>query len=149
VCVYDIDTMNEEIGLTLAHRRTAIPLVEAIIDERIGEFELWYRSRGSIPVIASLARKAESIRNTQLEKLLGRCPNMSDRERVLVAGMSLTIVSKLLHSAIAKIREEAGTGIDVQAKARVIEELFELRYDALGPGPDACGVEEVDAAGSV
>jgi glutamyl-tRNA reductase len=130
VCVYDIDTMNRTVDRTLEHRRAAIPFVEEIIREHIEAFEDWYRSRSAIPVIASLAQKAESIRNSELERLFGRCPDLSERERVLVSGMSLTIVSKLLHSAITRIRDDAGgEGADAEARVRIIDDLFELRLD--------------------
>jgi glutamyl-tRNA reductase len=130
VCVFDIDTMNKTVDLTLEHRRAAIPLVEEIIREHIEVFEAWYRSRAAIPVIASLAQKAETIRNSEVERLFGRCPDLTERERILVAGMSLTIVSKLLHSAITRIRDDAGgEAAEAEARARIIDDLFELRLD--------------------
>jgi hypothetical protein len=39
--------------------------------------------------------------------------------------MSMTVVSKLLHSAIANIREKADEG-EVLSHLRVLDELFEL-----------------------
>jgi glutamyl-tRNA reductase len=129
VTVHDIDTMNKTIDVTLDHRRAAVPLVEAIIASHIDDFDTWYRSRASIPVISSLARKAEAIRNNEMEKLIGKCPGLTARERGLVAGMSMTIVSKLLHSAIVKIREDSGEAAEIAARARIIDELFELQLD--------------------
>ena len=72
-------------------------------------------------------QKAEAIRVAELERLLARCPDLGERERMLVTGMTMTIVSKLLHSAILKIREKATTdGDEALADARVLHELFEL-----------------------
>ncbi|HEY1867522.1 MAG TPA: hypothetical protein VGG70_04445, partial [Candidatus Cybelea sp.] len=63
----------------------------------------------------------------ELERLLARCPELDERERMLVTGMSLTIVSKLLHSAILKIREQATNDrAEALSSARVLEDLFEL-----------------------
>ncbi len=67
----------------------------------------WYQARVAVPVISALTQKAEAIRAAELERLFARCPELDERERMLVTGMSLTIVSKLLHSAIMKIREKA------------------------------------------
>jgi hypothetical protein len=44
-----------------------------------------------------------------------------------VTGMTMTIVSKLLHSAILRIREQASLDhAEALSSARVLEELFEL-----------------------
>ncbi len=61
----------------------------------------------AVPVIARLTQKAEAIREAELERLLARCPDLDERERMLITGTTMTIVSKLLHTAIAKIREQA------------------------------------------
>jgi glutamyl-tRNA reductase len=108
-------------------RREAIPAVEEIIAEYVDRFESWYRSRVAVPVIARLTRKAESIRAAELERLLARCPDLDERERMLITGTTLTIVSKLLHSAILRIREKATLDRDeALSTARVLDELFEL-----------------------
>jgi glutamyl-tRNA reductase len=130
VALVDIDRMGETVDVTLEHRRAAIPLVETIIADHLSIFDVWYRSRAAIPVISSLSQKAESIRSAEVERVLGRCPGLSERERILIAGMSLTIVSRLLHSVITKIRDDASAeAAEVQARTRLIDELFELRLD--------------------
>ncbi len=53
--------------------------------------------------------KAESIRESEIDRLFARCPEFGDRERMLITGASLRIVSKLLHSAVVKLRERAGS----------------------------------------
>jgi hypothetical protein len=46
---------------------------------------------------------------------------------MLVTGMTMTIVSKLLHSVILKVREKASLDhSEALAQARVLDELFEL-----------------------
>ena len=143
VRVTDIDRLSETIDETLEHRRAAIPFVEEIIAEHLAFFDRWYQAQPVVPVIASLTRKAEAIRDAEAERLFARCPELSDRERMLITGMSLTIVSKLLHSAVARIRHSAsGDRAEALAQARLIDALFELQSDAFLddpalPGPPA------------
>lgn len=125
VTLVDVDGLQPVIEERLVLRREAIPDVERIIERHRDRFIRWYRARLAAPIIASLTQKAESIRIAELERLYSRCPELGERERALVAGMSLTIVSKLLHSAIANIREKASEG-EVLSHARVLDELFEL-----------------------
>ncbi|MFN2461589.1 MAG: glutamyl-tRNA reductase, partial [Candidatus Velthaea sp.] len=107
VTVVDIDALKDAIDVHLERRREAIPLVEEIIAEHAERFAQWYQSRVAVPVIASLTQKAEAIREAEVERLFARCPELTERERMLITGMSLTIISKLLHNAVTKIRDKA------------------------------------------
>ncbi len=127
VSVVDIDALKGVVEVSLEHRREAVPLVEEIIGEHVERFNQWYRARTAVPVIASLTDKAETIREAELERLFARCPELSGRERMLITGMSLTIISKLLHTAITRIRDKAiEDGGEAQLHARILAELFEL-----------------------
>jgi glutamyl-tRNA reductase len=140
VGVVDVDALKDVVDVTLEKRREAIPLVEEIIAGHVERFQQWYQSRVAIPVIASLTQKAESIREAELDKLFARLPNLTERERSLITGMSLTIVSKLLHSAIVRIRDKAVENrAEALTHAKIIDELFELQALAgdptFAPGP--------------
>jgi glutamyl-tRNA reductase len=76
--------------------------------------------------VRALVQRAEAIRESELHRLLARCPELSDRERVLIAAMSTALIQRLLHGAISKICEKAA--IDrAQAlnDARLLNELFD------------------------
>ncbi len=127
VALVDVDGLKSVVNERLGLRREAVPEVERIIGEYVERFESWYRSREALPVISRLTQKAETIREREVERLFARCPELSERERMLVIGMSMTIVSKLLHSVILKIRNKATIDhAEALSDARVLDELFEL-----------------------
>ncbi|HUA09265.1 MAG TPA: glutamyl-tRNA reductase [Candidatus Acidoferrales bacterium] len=127
VTLVDIDGLKSVVDEKLDVRREAIPQVEEIIEEFIGRFGAWYQARVAAPVIASITQKAESIRMAELSRLFARCPELSEREKLLVTGMSMTIVSKFLHSVVVKIREKATQNhAEAITQARMLDELFEL-----------------------
>jgi len=133
VSLVDIDGLKSVVNERLDLRREAIPAAEEVIAEYVERFEDWYRARVAVPVITRLTQKAEAIRLAELERLLARCPELDERERMLVTGMTLTIVSKLLHSAILRIREKATLDhAEALSSARVLEELFELNLSSDG-----------------
>ena len=132
VSVVDVDGLRGVVDVTLERRREAIPAVEEIIAEHTERFHHWYQSRVAVPVISSLVQRAETIRERELERLFARCPELSDRERMLITGMSLTIISKLLHNAITKIRDKAIVNrAEALTDARMLNELFDLQAHAL------------------
>ncbi len=127
VSLVDIDGLKSVVDAKLSVRREAVADVEEIIAECARAFVAWYRSRIAVPVIETLTRKAEAVRAAELERLFARCPDLTERERLLVAGMASTIVSKLLHSVIVKVREKATVDrAEALSHARVLDELFEL-----------------------
>ena len=103
VTLADIDAIKGVVETTLEQRRTEIPLVEEIIAEHVQSYGHWYQSRVATPVVASLVEKAEAIRQAEIERLFGRCPDLSEREKMLITGASLTIVSKMLHGVVTKL----------------------------------------------
>jgi glutamyl-tRNA reductase len=127
VSVVDVDGLKGVVDVTLEKRREAIPLVEEIVAEHAERFAQWYQSRVAVPAIKGLVDRAEAIRLRELDRLFARCPELSDREKMLVTGMSLTIVSKLLHSAVTKIRDKALVNHDeALTLAQILHELFDL-----------------------
>ena len=127
VTLVDIDGLKSRIDRKLDVRREAIPQVEEIIGEYIQRFAQWYQTRVAVPAISSLTAKAEAIRAAELERLFARCPDLSDREKMLITGMSMTIISRLLHTAVTKIRDKAlSDHSEALAHVRLLDELFEL-----------------------
>ena len=128
VSLVDIDGLKTVVDVTLQARREAIPHVEEIIDEYIERFGHWYQSRAAVPVIASLTQKAELIRKREMERLFARCPDLSERERMLITGSSLTIISKLLHTVVTKLRDKTVSNhAEALSHARILDELFDLQ----------------------
>ncbi len=128
VHIADIDKLKDMIDVTLEKRRESVPLVEEIIAEHAERFARWYQSRVAIPVVSSLVQKAESIREAEIERLFGRCTELTERERMLITGASLTIISKLLHSVVTKLRDRATSNhAEALTLAMQLDELFDLR----------------------
>lgn len=127
VSLVDIDGLKSVVDSKLGVRRDAIPEVERIIARQLTRFDEWYRARAAIPVIASLTQKAELIREQEVERLLARIPHLSSRERELVVGSTMKIVSRLLHDAIERVRARAiSQPHTALAHARILDELFDL-----------------------
>lgn len=132
VSIVDVDGLRGVVDVTLERRREAIPLVEEIIAEHTERFHHWYQARVAVPVISSLVQRAEKIREDELERLFARCPELTERERMLITGTSLTIISKLLHSAITKIRQKAIVNrAEALTHAHILNDLFDLQAQSL------------------
>jgi glutamyl-tRNA reductase len=124
VRLIDIDQLGLPVDLALQRRRESIPAVERIIGQHLERFRRWYETRGTIPVLSAFSQKAEAIRQAEVERLFARCPSLDERERMLIAGATLRILSKLMHPAYSGIRE---AGAESQSNhAAMIDALFDL-----------------------
>lgn len=77
---------------------------ELLIDVARDSFMTWWAQRGSAPTIGALRRQAEHIRAAELDRALRKLRHLSDRDRNVVAALSVGIVNKLLHEPVTRLR---------------------------------------------
>jgi len=99
--------------------RQAETLVAAATDT----FSDWWRTREVVPTIAALRERAETIRESEVQRTLRRLHHLSDRDRNQVEALSVAIVNKLLHDPITALKADSQHGTHEDA-ALVIRRLF-------------------------
>ena len=125
VFLRDIDDLKSVVAAGLGSRLAEIGKVEAIIDSELAHFVEWERSSEVDPSIAALLAKAEELRSGELEKLLGRVGQLSERDRAAIDRATRRIVSKLLHDPIEKTRRLSASK-QGHIYAAALRELFGL-----------------------
>jgi glutamyl-tRNA reductase len=113
VTLYEIGDLRQVIDATLGGRRAEIPAVEAIVASGVDDYMRWHQSRAAAPLIASLRTKAETIRQVEIERLFSRLPELDERQRELIIGASVSILNRLLHAPVTRLRESAAEGAPV------------------------------------
>lgn len=140
--LHDIDALTLVVEEHIEARREHVPLVNEIIAEHVKRFQLWYQTRSAVPMISSLVERAEDIRAREVTRLLQRCPKLGEREKMLITSATMTIVSRLLHVPVTRIRDLAATNqAEAMDQVRVLGELF-----ALDSQPDAQPQTQTQAA---
>lgn len=105
IIVYSIEDLREVVDRTLEGRRGEIPGVESIVTSQVAAYLEWYRTRSAAPLIASLRRKAEAIRSVEIQRLFARMPELDGQQREMVVAASVSIINRLLHAPVTKLRE--------------------------------------------
>lgn len=140
--LYDLDDLRSVAEANAAGRREAIRSAEAIVDEESRRFEQWRAARAAAPTIRLLLARAEAIRSAEIEReLSGHAP--AGRERDRLEALTRSIVNKLLHAPLSRLRGggDARQELDLPAAARA---LFALD-DPDAPGADADLPQRADA----
>jgi glutamyl-tRNA reductase len=79
-----------------------------------------------IPTIVSLRERLEGIRAGEVQKALARIPDASPEVRAVLEALSTSIVNKILHVPITKLRQSSRAGAG-RSWTELVHELFGLR----------------------
>jgi len=126
VFVNDIEDLNIIVHKNLDLRREEIPPADAIIDEEISSFTDWLKSLEVKPIIASLHRKFEQLRQAEVEKSKKYFSqeNWDDLEKLTTG-----LMKKFLHIPMMQLREAAQNGNGQLKRIEAAYELFDLKTD--------------------
>ncbi len=104
---------------------TDVDAVRALVAEEVAAYLDRQRALRVAPTVAALRARAAEMVDAELNRLAGRLPSLSERERAEVANTVRRVVDKLLHSPTVRVKELAEIpGGDRYAEA--LHELFEL-----------------------
>ena len=126
--LYDIDDLERVVAESVAGRREEAVRAEAIVSEEADGFRAWQLSLDVVPAIASLRARAESIRQSELERAEGRLASLSPTQRRAVEALTSQIVAKLLHQPTVRMKEAAAAA-DGVIYADAVRHLFGLGDD--------------------
>lgn len=125
VSVHELQDLRQIVEENLESRRASIPAARAIVDDETRGYLRWYQSRAAVPLIAELRDRAEAIRLAEIDRLFASHPELDSMQRDAVVAASTSIVNRLLHAPLTKLRESMEVA-DRVAEADVLEKLLDL-----------------------
>ncbi|MGH2562197.1 MAG: glutamyl-tRNA reductase [Thermomicrobiales bacterium] len=82
-------------------------MAELLIDAAGDAFMTWWVQRSAVPTIAAIRGQAEQMRDAELRRALRKLRHLSERDRNVVAALSVGLVNKLLHEPTHQLRQDA------------------------------------------
>ena len=107
VYLFNIDDLQQIVAVNMGERQKAAMTAEAIVQEEVVTMMGWMKTLETVPTIVALKKRAEGIRQREVDKVLSRLPGLSGAEREIVEGLASSIVNKLLHRPLVTLKEEA------------------------------------------
>ncbi len=104
VRLFDIDDLERGSADSRQVVESDVEIAKLMVESACDEFLQWWAARESAPAIAALTHQAERIRDAELERALRKLDHLSDRDRNVVAALSVGIVNKVLHQPISTLR---------------------------------------------
>jgi glutamyl-tRNA reductase len=121
VHLFDIDDLQAAADANREARRRETGAVETIVDDEVGRFHTWLEGHRVQPTIAAMRQRAEAIRRAELARTLSRLTDLSDEDRRRIEAMSESLVNRLLHDPVTRLREGSN-----QHHIDAVRELFDL-----------------------
>lgn len=125
VFVYNIDDLHFFLDRCRREREAEIEKVRAIIDEETSKFMGYLRTQEAVPLIRQLRAKFDDVHSTEWERYASKLAHLPEADREYVRKMLKSVVNKLTHDPIIRIKRYASDGID-REKLDVARELFGL-----------------------
>jgi glutamyl-tRNA reductase len=125
VRLFDVDDLRAGLDDAIASRLREVPSVEAVVAEEVEAFGRRYRELEVEPLVSALRRRAESIREHELERTLRELGEVDPETAARIEHLSRALVKKLLHEPTVRLRERAGHG-EADEVAAAVRELFGL-----------------------
>jgi glutamyl-tRNA reductase len=123
---YDIDDLRSVVESNLRVRQREAQRAEGLVAREVLRFTTRLRDAEVVPTIVSLRDKLEAIRRAEVDKALARLLHTDEETRRVVEALSQSIVNKILHAPMVKLRDSSRAGHGPRW-IESISELFGLR----------------------
>jgi glutamyl-tRNA reductase len=123
VHLHDLDDLQRTVSAAQVSRRTEVAQVESIVEEETARYLAWQRARHVAPAIAELHAHAESVRAGELARFERQLERLPAAQRQAVASLTRSIVNKLLHTPVVRLKDYA-QGPHGAAYVDVVRSLF-------------------------
>lgn len=125
VTLLNLDHLRDWAARGLALRAGEAERVYRIVAEEVERFALESTARQAAPLVAQLYEKADSVRNSELERFASRLGSLDPTQQAAVEALTKGIVAKLLHQVSVRLKDDAGTP-QGERNSAAVRELFDL-----------------------
>ncbi len=123
---YDVDDLRSVVDSNLRERQREAQRAEALVAREVERFASRLKALEVVPTIVSLRDKLETIRRAELDKALARLDGADEETRRVLEAFSQSIVNKILHAPMVKLRDSSRAGHGPRW-GELISELFGLK----------------------
>jgi len=134
--LFDIDDLEMHVEQNREERQAESVKAEAIAKAEVGAIQKWLQALVATPTIVALRKRAEDIKQSELDKAFNRLSSLSAQDRETVEGLAAGIVNKLIHGSLVTLKSAA------QASNGSIYIDAARRFYDLDPSDDGATEEE-------
>ena len=107
--LYDIDDLQSVVEANMAEREREAKSAEEIVKKEVTQFFAWLDHLEMAPAIVELKDQMETLRRRELDKTLGRLPDLTDKQKEAIGKMTESMINKVIHPPIVNLKKKAET----------------------------------------
>jgi glutamyl-tRNA reductase len=104
--VYDVDALGRAAADNQQQRVAQLAGAERILDEEVTAFTRWLDQTKLNPLIERMYRDAHDVSEVELNRLLRRCPDLTDEQREAIEQFVDRLVGKFMHPYVTVLRRQ-------------------------------------------
>ena len=104
--VYDVDALGRIVAENQLQRTAQLEHSERILDEEVTAFMQWLDQTKLNPLIEQMYSDARDVSDVELQRLLRRCPDLSDEQREEVEQFVDRLIGKFMHPCVSVLRRQ-------------------------------------------
>ena len=125
VTLLDMDDLREFAEKGIRAREKEVSSVIEIIHEELERFLNLFSARSVAPIVTQLHSRAEEIRNSELQKLFRKFPELTPEQLKGIETLTSAIANKLMHEPTVRLKDAAGTPKG-ERLSEALQDLFDL-----------------------
>ncbi len=151
IFVYDIDDLQQVASAHMEERNREASDAETLIAFEVERYHQRQRTVNLAPAIVALQRKAEEIRQSELNRIQTRLGTLTAEQAAAVEALTRGLVNKFLHPPMQAIKQAAREGDSVRLEALCeawsvsAEVTAERERQVQEPAPAAASAEQSKA----
>ena len=135
--LFDVDDLESHIEQNREERMLEATRAEGIVKDEVAVILKWFQSLKATPTIIALRKRADALKQGELEKAFSRLGTLTTEQQEAVEGLASGIVNKLLHGPLVALKSAAQS-----SNGLVYIEAARRFYDLNLPGQDAVSVRD-------
>ena len=137
IFVYDIDDLQQVAASHMEERSRQAVDAESLIEAEVERFHARQRTVNVAPAIVALQRKAEEIRQAEIQRLHSRLGVLSAEQLAAVEALTRGLVNKFLHPPMQALKQAAREGDSARLDAVCAEWAVSAAINEPAPEKEA------------
>ncbi len=125
VTLLDMDDIGEFVDDQCVGRTRAVSNVTSIVEHEVERYASITSAREVAPLVSDLRRRAEDVRQEEMNRYAAKLANLDPKERDAVESITKGMVNKFLHEPTVRLKDAAGHARG-ERLADSLRDLFDL-----------------------
>lgn len=132
VYVYDIDDLQDVVKENIGERQKEAKKAEEIVLLEVNQFQKWFDSYQSAPIIVGLRKKMDLVRKGEVKKAMSHLKDVDGKTEKIIESLSNALMNKFLHEPISALKkgENLENGVNT---GEAIKKIFSIDDEESAP----------------